>query len=229
MTESIYADGTYGDKNPDWHSADSGWKAEQIAAILTRNNVAFQSCVEVGCGSGLILEHLAKRFPEKSFAGYDVSPDAAKFWSSRSGAARYNHADFTQSNENFDVLLLIDVFEHVDDYLGFLRKLRGRAKHYVFHIPLDLHVSGLLRDRQIHARQQVGHIHYFSRATALATLTDTGYTLTDEQLTKLSQETVEGQRGATKVANIARRSVELVSPQLAARLLGGYSLLALCT
>ena len=34
----------------------------------------------------------------------------------------------------------------------------------------DMHVSALLRDRQLYVRRQVGHLHYFSRATALATL-----------------------------------------------------------
>jgi hypothetical protein len=140
----------------------------------------------------------------------------------------YRLEDFTASSETYDLLLLIDVFEHVEDYMGFLRKLAGRARWFVFHVPLEMHMSALLRDRQIYARQKVGHLHYFSRATALATLEDTGFRIVDDQLTNLSQETIEGQRALTRVANVARRGVQSVSQKLAAKILGGYSLLVLC-
>lgn len=230
MANSIYIDGGYRDGNPDWHMADSGWKADRIAAILARNAVPFDACVEVGCGGGRILTHLAAAMPDKAFTGYDVSPDAANLWPSPSPASvSYRHEDFTLGKETADLLLLIDVFEHVEDYMGFLRKLAGRARWFVFHIPLDMHLSGLLRDRQLYARQQVGHLHYFSRATALATLKDTGYHIVDHELTNLSQETMEGQRTLTKFANIARSGLKTLSPDFAAKILGGYSLLVLCS
>jgi 2-polyprenyl-3-methyl-5-hydroxy-6-metoxy-1,4-benzoquinol methylase len=228
MEKGIYSDGAYQQRNPDWHMADSAWKAERIAAILERNSVSFSSCVEVGCGAGQVLRELARRYPGGRFTGYDVSPDAASFWTAPIAmSVEYQCADFTTVDVNADLLLLIDVFEHVEDYMGFLRKLSGRARWFVFHIPLDMHVSGLLRDRQMNARQQVGHLHYFSRATARATLSDTGYRIIDEELTQLSQETSEGRRMLTLVANLFRRSAQLVSAGLAARLLGGYSLLVL--
>jgi hypothetical protein len=229
MVESIYSDGVYRTNNPDWHAADSGWKAERIAAILIRNTVEFTTCVEVGCGSGQILAHLANRMPGKRYSGYDVSPDAASLWPlPPPPTVTYRLEDFTASSETYDLLLLIDVFEHVEDYMGFLRKLAGRARWFVFHVPLEMHMSALLRDRQIYARQKVGHLHYFSRATALATLEDTGFRIVDDQLTNLSQETIEGQRALTRVANVARRGVQSVSQKLAAKILGGYSLLVLC-
>jgi hypothetical protein len=227
--KDIYADGSYRTNNPGWHSADSAWKAARIAAILTRNSVDFTSCVEVGCGAGQVLARLSRHMPGKKFSGYDVSPDAAKLWAAPPDAGlSYHLQDFTETDESSDLLLLIDVFEHIEDYMGFLRKLAGRARWFVFHIPLDMHVSGLLRDRQLHARRQVGHLHYFSRATALATLADTGYTVIEDELTSLSHETTEGRRTMTNFANLARTGLETISPNLAAKLLGGYSLLALC-
>jgi 2-polyprenyl-3-methyl-5-hydroxy-6-metoxy-1,4-benzoquinol methylase len=78
MTTTIYTDGTYHDSNPDWHMADSGWKAGRVAGIVERNRLAFETCVEVGCGGGLFLALLAARFPERRFTGYDVSQDAAR-------------------------------------------------------------------------------------------------------------------------------------------------------
>jgi hypothetical protein len=166
--------------------------------------------------------------PGRRYTGYDVSSDAAALWRSLPQTVTYRLGDFTASEEAYDVLLLIDVFEHVEDYMSFLRKLSRRARWFVFHIPLEMHVSALLRDRQLHARRQVGHLHYFSRATALATLEDTGYSIIKAEYTNLSRETQEGRRILTSFANLVRAGIQAISVDLAAKLLGGYSLLVLC-
>ncbi|MGO9934856.1 MAG: class I SAM-dependent methyltransferase [Steroidobacteraceae bacterium] len=230
MKASVYSDGSYRGNNPDWHATDSSWKARLIAAILTKNSVEFRSCVEVGCGAGRVLAHLAECMPGRRYIGYDVSSDAAALWQPLpQTSVSYQHGDFTSSCEIYDLLLLIDVFEHVEDYMGFLRKLSKRARWFVFHIPLEMHLSALLRDRQLRARQQVGHLHYFSRATALATLEDTGYRIVKSEYTNLSQETQEGRRALTRLANIVRAGMQAISTDLAAKLIGGYSLLVLCS
>ena len=229
MNHTMYDDGSYRENNPDWHAIDSLWKARRIASILKRNSIEFDSCVEVGCGAGRVLAHLADLIPGKDYSGYDVSPDAAALWDpSPQARLSYHLGDFRVTSRTYDLLLLIDVFEHIEDYMGFLRSLSGRARWYLFHIPLEMHLSALLRDRQLYSRQRVGHLHYFSRATALATLADTGYKVVSDEYTNLSQETRESHRTLTRLANIARKGLQSMSPDLAAKLLGGYSLLVLC-
>ncbi|MDX9745689.1 MAG: hypothetical protein WCX84_00020 [Syntrophales bacterium] len=81
---------------------------------------------------------------------------------------------------HFDIVMAIDVFEHVEDCFGFLRKLKEKAEYKIFHIPLDLSVQTVLRSFPIiHGRKSVGHIHYFTKETALETLKDTGYLIID--------------------------------------------------
>lgn len=70
---------------------------------------------------------------------------------------------------------MLDVFEHVEDYMWLLRSVRSKAKYKLFHIPLDLSVmrkNGLFLRRDHHA-----HLHYFTKETALRTLVDVGYTI----------------------------------------------------
>jgi len=68
----------------------------------------------------------------------------------------------------FDVVMAIDVLEHVEDYFTFLRKISKKGKYKIFHIPLDMSVSAVLRiSPLIDGRKKVGHIHYFSKDTAL--------------------------------------------------------------
>ena len=80
--------------------------------------------------------------------------------------------DLVESPEQFDLVICLDVIEHVEDYFGFLRKLRGRGKYFVFNIPLDMNVMKLVTPGIRYAREEVGHLHYFNRYTALQALKD---------------------------------------------------------
>jgi hypothetical protein len=74
-------------------------------------------------------------------------------------------------------------------------------------------------------RELYGHIHYFTKETALATLKDAGYELLDYFYTprciELAKETV------LKIARLPRRVCFAIHQDLTVRILGGYSLLVL--
>ena len=92
----------------------------------------------------------------------------------------YNNDFLELDLEPFDVLLLLDVLEHIPDYLGFLNSISNRARWYIFHIPLDISVHTIIRQSPImYMRRQYGHLHYFLQETALATLEDTGFHIVD--------------------------------------------------
>ncbi len=73
----------------------------------------------------------------------------------------------------------VDVFEHVEDYIGFLRKVARLARYGIFHIPLDISVQSILRDLPMNNRRTAGHLHYFMKDTALATLDYAGLEILD--------------------------------------------------
>jgi len=224
-----YFDGAYLAHNPGWHAEHSPTKARWIDNILTRNRLEPETIAEVGCGSGEILVELHKRRPETRFVGFDVSPQAYAICSARQAPGLdFRHADLTTTPaEPFDLLLAIDVFEHVPDYMGFLQALKGKATHTLFHIPLDLSVQALLRGTSYPIlRQHTGHLHYFFKYTALATLADCGYEVVDWNYTRSSQE-LPGKGLRTKIANLPRRLTQLFSEDLSARVFGGYSLMVL--
>lgn len=231
MGADLYNQGTYFANNPGWHQGDSAWKADHIDAILARGGITPASYVEVGCGAGGIIAAMAERHPQAMATGFDISADAARLWpANRPPNLTYRVADFRTTTEKYDTLLLIDVFEHVDDYIGFLRSLRTRATNFVFHIPLDLSVLTVLRGSFMAGRIDVGHLHYFTRASALATLELAGYQVEDEFLTSLSIEASRDKRSwKTVVANVPRRLLRAVDIDMAATLLGGFSLMVRAT
>jgi cyclopropane fatty-acyl-phospholipid synthase-like methyltransferase len=229
MDATIYSDGTYLRNNPDWHADDAAWKAGHIAAMLERHRMRPPTVVEVGCGSGEVLVQLAKRLAKGTrFTGYDVSPNAYTMCSVRAGRhLDFRLGDFLQGTERYDLALAIDVFEHVEDCFGFVRALRQRAKHTSFHIPLDLSVQSLARPGKLLAmRWSAGHIHYFTRDTALALLEDAGHKVVDWFYT--SGATDLGNPGwKARLMKLPRKALYRASPDAAARILGGYSILAL--
>lgn len=229
---SLYTSGHYQSLVPDWHEADLPWKAGHILNILRKNGVAPATVVDVGCGVGAIVRQLSDHFPDARFAGYDVAPLAIER-AKRSGANGRLHfevGDPFRRNEVHDLALAIDVFEHVEDYIGFLRNMRHISRLQVYHIPLDLSVQGVLRGKALTAtRAQIGHLHYFSKETALATLADTGHTVIDWTYTAGAIETTSDRRLRKRVAALPRRAGFALFPDLAVRCLGGFSILALCS
>jgi hypothetical protein len=230
MGPSIYTDGSYLASTGSWHEQDSPWKAEHVEAMLQRNGLHPKTICEVGCGAGEILNWLSRALPSvDSLVGYEISPQAYALCQHReSDRLAFRLGDLLEEDgDPFDVVMAIDVFEHVDDYLGFLKALKAKGRHKIFHIPLDLSVQSVLRSTPIlKLRREVGHLHYFTKETALLTLEHAGYEVVDYFFTATAVELPD--RGwKANLMKLPRRLLNAVSPDWAARLFGGYSLMVL--
>jgi ubiquinone/menaquinone biosynthesis C-methylase UbiE len=192
--------------------------------MIRRNGMSPHSIVDVGCGVGGVIGLIKETMPKTECYGYDISPQAIELCR-RNYGARIAFSLGEMPDATFDLMLCLDVFEHVDDYIDFLRRLRRCATHAIFHIPLDMNVSAVLRGRPIqHARDVVGHLHYFSKETALSTLEYSGYRVRDHFYTSGFEY---GKTFASKIALVPRRVLYAFAPNLAPRLLGGWSLMVL--
>jgi len=228
LQSTIYTDGTYLRNNPEWHADDSAWKARHIASLLRRHAIDPVSVAEIGCGAGEVLRSLSLEFPDARLTGYDISPNALRICSRKANERMsFRLGSLLEAEERYDLALAIDVFEHVEDCFAFLRQLRTRAHYKVFHIPLELSALQVLRAQPlIEARRSVGHIHHFNKDTALATLEDCGYTVIDCHYTSGRTE-LGGLGWKSRLLKAPREALYRMSPDLAARSLGGYSLLVL--
>jgi len=230
MMNDMYEDGTYLENNPRWHEEDAPWKARHITHMLERHRIVPSRICEVGCGSGEVLKCLSDGIgAQAELFGYDISPQAMVIAKRKEKQNLHFHlADvFEDTAVAFDVAMAIDVFEHVEDYFGFLRKIRQKATYKVFHIPLDLSVQTVLRATPImKERKTVGHIQYFTKETALATLVDTGHEIVDYFYTS-SYVDLPNRGWKATLGKIPRRLMYAMNQDLAARVLGGFSLLVL--
>ncbi len=226
--EARYIDGTYLAEHSSWHEEDAPWKAEQVRRMIERHGLRPSSVCDVGCGTAGVLCHLAPNLPRTArLVGYEPSLDAMALAESRGKRIELVAADARKCEEQFDLVLMLDVFEHIEDYLGFLRAVRRNGRRFIFHIPLDLSVQCVLRMSPLmSARRQTGHLHYFSRETAVATLEDAGYAVVETTFTRGGIELPRSAL-ATRIAALPRDLASRVAPAMAARVLGGFSLLVL--
>jgi len=227
--ENQYRNGTYLTQNPDWDRQDCLWKARLVRNVLDEFKIEPKSVCEVGCGTGDVLVHLKQFYPQCEYTGYDISPQVEQFWEEHKAVGLHFHCgDFLALNKQYyDCILLVDVIEHLANPFKFLDAIQKMAKYFVFHFPLDLSVSTVLREKPLlNARLKVGHIHYFTKGLALAFLRDAGFHIMRYRYTNAFLKG-PGRSLKTRIAALPRRLVYLVDKDFGVRLLGGETLVVL--
>src|SRR5260370_7011919 len=229
MIDEIDTSGEDLEKNPPWHVEESPWKAKQLLHMINQSGIAARTSCEVGWGGGEVLKQLQEKMdPTCSFCGYEVSPQAFELSKPRANERlHFKLADISKEEDVFfDLILILDVIEHLEDYFSFLRDLRPKSRYKIIHLPLDLSVQSLLRRNSLlGVRTPYGHIHYFTQYLPLHMLKDLGYELL---------EYFYAPRAIGLADNIAKKLLILprviffsIHKDLAVRILGGYSLLVL--
>ncbi len=196
--------------------------------MLQRNPINPKYVAEIGCGAGEILNVLHSKMPsDVNFVGYDISTDAIKLAETRTKERlSFKLENLLETEERFDLLLMMDVFEHVDDYLGFIKQSKNKAAYTIFHIPLDLSAQSIIRNKLILERNELGHLHYYMKETALASLKHSGFEIVDFFYTNGALDQPSN-TFKSKLAKWPRKILYKINKDFAVKLLGGCSLLVL--
>jgi SAM-dependent methyltransferase len=226
-----YLDGGYLSSNPEWHVADSAWKAAHVSRMIEDHDLRASRICEVGCGAGEVLRQLwLARQDQAYFVGYEISPDAYAIATTRSAPGlEFRLEAAADTDDHYDLMLLMDVVEHVPDCTGFLRSLRTKADRAIMHIPLELSIQAILRRGRLQrSRELLGHLHFFTADLALATIRDAGFEILAVDYTSSGIDRPP-QSAFARLAREPRRLLRRVDEELASQLLGGFALLVLAT
>lgn len=232
VQNNIYVNGAYLLKNPTWGKEDSLWKAKEIYKLINRNQIMPASIVEVGCGFGEILLQLSELIPHTGiFKGYDISPQAiSEAKKNETNRVQFYHTDFLNENSDVpDLVLIIDVIEHIPDYIGFLTRICAKGKNFIFHIPLDLSCRTVFKPHVLlQQRQDVGHLHYFTREHVEWILADCGFVIKDWSYTFSETDRNKARSLKQWMKKGLRKISFFLSKEKSVKLWGGYSVMIYC-
>lgn len=229
LPSEIYKSGQYLKNNTTWHIEDSAWKAELVFKMLKRAELKPTDVVEVGCGAGSVLAELRHKIPLANLVGYDIANDVTKFWSAYKGLnITFIAGDFLKENtKHFDVLLMLDVLEHLECPFSFLRAIRDQADYFILHIPLDLSAfSVLLESPLIYSRHKVGHIHYFTKSLAISLLEESGFEIIESIYTGAAFSLLH-MTWRKRLVMLPRYLAYMLNRDIGVRLFGGETLILL--
>lgn len=132
--------------------------------------VQFESVLDVGCGDGLVLSQLRKDYPGVRLAGTEFSSVAVEMTKSRNPGVEIFQLDLSLGflDDPFDLVLCIDVLEHIPDDLTALKHLqRMTSKYLLLAVPL----GPLFPQEKI----LLGHVHGYSRQEVDQKIGDAGF------------------------------------------------------
>ena len=229
MPANVFVTGEYLHKVPEWHTDDSPWKSKGVLQMLERHGISPRTVGEIGCGTGEVLRQLQGYLDaECVFVGYDIAPDAIELSLPRQNArleCRLGNVP-DELDAQFDVLLVLDVLEHQENYFRFLRHIKPLAPYKIFHTVLDLSVLAVLQSDGLTKRRRLyDDLHFFTKDIALQALRDEHYEIVDWFYAPRAIYRASGVTGA--IRQWPRILCFALHEDLAVRLFGGYSLFVL--
>src|SRR5262249_52971316 len=161
--------------------------------------------------------------------GYDISPQAIAMANTRANEKlHFKVADFLREPPAYyDLILMIDVLDHIEDRFGFLRTIKDRAEYKMFQVSLTISLQTVWRKNGLlKMRENYGMVNYFTKELALQTLKDAGYEIVDYFYTSSSTDVPSKER-VQNFVKYPRKLLFMLNQDAAARILGGYRLLVL--
>lgn len=105
---------------------------EVIEALAPKRDAAI---ADIGSGTGYFAVRLANMVPAGRVYGVDIEPDMVKYLAKRAKREKRNNVvalagapDDPRLPEKVDLILMVDVFHHIEDRTAYLRKLHGYLK-----------------------------------------------------------------------------------------------------
>lgn len=132
--------------------------------------LSFSSLLDAGCGVGTLLMDIKKRYPNIELCGVEYAPVAISAAIKNNPGIKIRQLDLIKQslNKTFDLVLCIEVLEHILDDISALKNLRKMTgKYFLLVVP-----TGPLFEQE---KIGVGHVHGYSKKEILSQLESVGF------------------------------------------------------
>lgn len=177
-------------QNSQWQKIDElNFSKRAILNLVTHGSV-----FDIGCGDGLLMEHLKDNGLQVT--GIDISDKAIEICKNRGLECR--QGDITDTlpfqDNSFDNILLIDVLEHLFQPQEVLKEAHRVCKEYVFisvpnFVSLPARLQVMAGDVPENNTSRDGHAYWMTLSVARSLLEQAGFRI-EELITNTFWETI---------------------------------------
>jgi SAM-dependent methyltransferase len=204
-----------------WRETGARQKALNIALVC--RSIKVKSAVEIGCGTGAVLQFLHSMHFAEDYACIDVAFSAVRF-------VRQSCKDFVQrafvglagalpvQDAAFDVAILTHVVEHLDDPVPAIREASRVARYVVVEVPTEKVLSNMIRTRVLQhpyaSIEGAGHVQFWSPKSIVAFLEkDCGLQILVYHRDLISKDTeFYGKRGLNLAKPLFKQTLKAALP-----------------
>lgn len=140
------------------------WKAGEMLKLVSKD-INFRSILEIGCAEGVVLNEISKQLKIERAVGVDLSENFTKFGKKMYPNIKFINDDFRDvdfKENEFDIVVLSDIIEHIQEYEELLHKVKRIGRYIIFKIPIERCIYAYLLRPKIGKDHPSGHLHQFS-------------------------------------------------------------------
>ena len=150
----------------EWLRRGAGHKVDSLHRLLTAVDARPETLIELGAGTGAVLDECRRRGLAREYIAVDYSAPALQYLSALAPDIRTIVADLmdpTLTLPRADLLLLSHVLEHLEEPAALLQSLQARDFTYLaVEVPLDdLPVRRMLTSFRDRVSNPAGHVQFF--------------------------------------------------------------------
>lgn len=249
--KNLYLKDEYIKKNPSLHAEDSEWKIGKIIPLIdilinkyyiTDHEI---NLLDVGGGAGLILKGISnyiENFYNIKVNRYalDLSHGMLLVQEKNNPNARLLNEDVCSTslrNKEIDIVLMVDVIEHIPDSVKALKELERITRFAIFKVPLEdsiiLNVWNFLKKGKPRqdAINTVGHINIYNPFTLKREIEENGGLILNSSFTNVYEYVLKNELyfkrmdKKNKAINIIASQMFKASPKLCSYLFTDFAMI----
>lgn len=134
-------------------------------------NISFSSLIDVGCGPGVFMDIIQKKFKNLRLAGTDISTAATELARKKFPDADFFETDISKNtiHGSYDLVTMIDVAEHIEDDEAAFVNIKHFCKKYLLIITLEGHMRSF--------EPEIGHVRNYKKGELQDKLIRSGYSI----------------------------------------------------
>jgi len=156
------------------------WKLPNLVSVLPKC-LQLRSVAEVGCFTGTLVAHFLPHQEELTRYGYDCNSKAiTKGRNIHPNVTFFCEDILTSEIRQYDLVILSDIVEHIQDDVGFLRHLRKLTNNVLLNLPLEKSWSTI--GRKYGMQDPSGHLRAYSLKDAVHLCSTSGFTISNYEI-----------------------------------------------